>query len=169
MREDGWVIRLDPEDWTIVNTEDTGGPNHYGVKLWSGAGYFLSPYSVWADDEMDALTLVAEWCADNAPGMIVKAQEVYNTLEEHIASFISKDPESFGMSEEEIEDKSDKAICGMLYNKDRSAYYDLKDKVWEDEYMDEWVTETENPDIYVRTENMWVSPWPEDYPSPEDE
>ena len=165
MREDGWIMRLDPDDWTIVNTERDGGPRHYGVKLWSGAGYMLSPYSVWADNEMDALTIVAEWCADHEPGMIVTAKEVHEQMEENMAEVIRKNPRRFGMSDA-VEDMSDKDICDRLFKEDRNSYWELYEKVWNDEYMYEWVTETENPDIYVRSENMWVSPWPDDYPSP---
>lgn len=165
MREDGWIMRLDPDDWTIVNTERDGGPRHYGVKLWSGAGYMLSPYSVWADNEMDALTIVAEWCADHEPGMIVTAKEVHEQMEENMAEAIRKNPRRFGMSDV-VDDMSDKEICDRLFKEDRNSYWELHEKVWNDEYMYEWVTETENPDLYVRSENMWVSPWPDDYPSP---
>ncbi len=167
MREDGWIASFDPEDWTVVNTEDDGGVHHYGVKLWPGAGYFVSPYSVWADDEMDAITLVAEWCEEHEPGMIVTAKEVHDVMEEHMARRIEKDPETFGLSADDVDGKSDKVICGMLFDKNRSAYWDLHEEVWNDEAMYEWVTETENPDLYVRSENMWVSPWPKDYTLPE--
>lgn len=168
MREDGYMWRADPDDWTVVNTEEDGGVKHYGVKLWPGAGYFFSLYSVWADDEMDALTTVAEWCKKHEPGMVVTAKEVHERMEEEMAKKISENPEDFGMTEDDVENKSDKAICDKLFKENRGGYWDLWDAVWQDEYMYEWVTETENPDLYVRSENMWVAPWPKDYPSPEE-
>lgn len=149
------------EDWTEVNTSEDGGIHHYGVKLWPGAGYWLTLYSVWADNPMDALTIVAEWCDKHEPGMIVRAEEVHDQVEEYMAEEIKKDPSKYGLEEDQVNGKSDKAICDMLYKEDRDAYFVLEEFVWNDNAMYEWVTETDNSDLYVRSENLIILDWPD--------
>jgi hypothetical protein len=69
---------------------------------------------------------------------------------------------------EDIDSLSDKKICNILYKKDLNTYKELESEVWETGYIQDWVTETNNPELFVYSENMWVSPWPDNYPSPEE-
>lgn len=163
----GWTA--DPEDWTIVNTKEDGGDTHYGVKLWGGAGYFLSLYSVWADSMEEALTLVGEWCEKHEPGMIIRGSQVQEEIEDGIADIIEEDPEKYGFTEEQIDDLEDSKICELLRQKDLDKYWELYDKSFQDNNIDEWAFQTENPDIYLYSENLFIDEWPDDYPSPDED
>lgn len=163
----GWTA--DPEDWTVVNTKEDGGDTHYGVKLWGGAGYFLSLYSVWADSMEEALTLVGEWCEKHEPGMIIRGDQVQKVIEDGMADIIEEDPEKYGFTEEQIDDLEDEKICELLRQKDLDAYWELYDKSFQDNYIDEWAFQTENPDIYLYSENLFIDEWPDDYPSPDED
>lgn len=168
-RNTEWSIELDPEDWEIVNTSKDGGSTHYGVKLWSGAGYMLTPYSVWADSMEDALTLVGEWCEKHAPGMIITADRVFEEIEDGMVEIIKKDPEKYGFTEDEVESESNKKLISSLQKRDRDLYWNLREQSEQENYIDEWAYPTENPDIYLWAENLWIDKWPKDYPSLEDE
>lgn len=168
-RNTEWSFELDPEDWEIVNTSKDGGSNHYGVKLWSGAGYMLTPYSVWADSMEEALTLVGEWCEKHAPGMIITADRVFEEIEDGMVEIIKKDPEKYGFTEDEVESESNKKLISSLQKRDKDLYWNLREQSEQENYIDEWAYPTENPDIYLWAENLWIDKWPKDYPSLEDE
>lgn len=158
-------VEVDPEDWEVVNTSRDGGSKHYAVKLWGGAGYFLTPYSVWADSIEEALTLVGEWCAEHAPGMILTSDRVYEEVEDCMVKIIEKNPEKYGFTEDDIDSKSNNALISDLQKRDRNLYWGLMEQAEEDCYIDEWAYQTENPDIYLYAENLWADEWPENYPS----
>ena len=165
MHENGWQWIADPEDWEIVNTAKNGGSTHYGVKLWCGSGYVLDLFSVWADDEDDALCTVAEWCAKHQPRDVVTRERVDEEMKRNIVEEVRKDPSKFDF--DDVDDMSDNDI--MLALKKRKDFWDIYDDVWEDNYMYEWVTPLDgNADLYVRSENLFIQEWPDDCPAPEE-
>ena len=160
MKKEGWGWTADPEDWTEVNTEEDGDI-HYGVKLWPGAGYWLYLYSVWADDAGDALNRVAEWCAENEPGMVIKPEDAEEDINYIIGSNINDDPEAFGFTEEEAEELSNKELVEKLREKNQDVFWQAEDDALEElgyALMDE-------AGVYVRLENLFIDRWPEDYVS----
>lgn len=156
-----WNV-ANPDEWITVNTKSNGGENHYGVKLWSGKGYSLSLYSVWADSEDEALTIVGEWCAKHDPKMVISEREVFERQEEWIARLVEKTPEKFGLDEELVSDMYPSEICQYLKEVDKDEWYSLMDEALD--AQSDWVYPTENPDIYLRSENLFVNIWPSDYP-----
>lgn len=159
---------LEPEDWTIVNTKENGGDNHYGVKLWSGAGYYVEPYSVWADGEWDALNRVAEYCKEKEPGMVVSHDAIYQDMVYYMGKEIEKNPEEYGYTEEQLETAVDEDIVKDLEKRDNSKYWELWGKVWSDSGLEEMYTTVDDPTVFLRSENLGIVDWPDDYPSPED-
>ena len=155
MRENDWGWLADPEDWSQVNTKN-GGSTHYGVKLWCGYGYMLDLYSVWADSPEDALDIVAEWCRDNQPSDIVQKNRVDEEMIKNIVSYVRE------YHIIQIDDTmSDEEIMDILSR--REDFGDIYDTVWYSNYMNEWVTPVGDGDIYVRTENLFIDKWPDNY------
>lgn len=67
---------LDDEDYMCVNPEDSDSYNNcYVVKIWSGNGYHLSCYKVYANHEQEALEKCVAWLEDNDPSML--QDEIY--------------------------------------------------------------------------------------------
>lgn len=167
-KESSFGSEFNPEDWNIVNNSSDGS-NHYAVKLWGGAGYMLEPFSVWADNEMEALTLVAEFCEKNMPGLIIRAEDVFKEIEDGVVKIIEEDPEKYGFTEGDMDNLSNKKIISDLKENNRELYWKLCDQSERDNYIDEWAFSTENPDIYLYSENLWIDKWPDDYPSLEED
>ena len=159
------VWELEPEDWNVVNTEDSNNTHHYGVKVWSGRGYKIEPFSVWAESPEDALSIVGDWCKENATSLVIPEEEVTSEINNWMVDEISKNPEEYGVTEDDL-DLDDQEICDIVYDKDVDSYWVLRDKVCEENHLDEWIYETDNG-VYLRAENLFVEDWPNDYPDPE--
>lgn len=167
-KNESFETGLKPEDWTIVNTKEDGGDNHYGVKLWSGAGYYLEPYSVWADNEWDALNIVAAYCKEEEPGMVVSHDVIYQDMVYYMGKEIEENPEEYGYTEEQIENSVDEDIVKDLEKRNKTKYWELWEKIWGESGLEEMYVSVDDPTVFLRSENLSIKEWPDDYPSPED-
>lgn len=156
VRNERSVDGLKPEGYTIVNTEDDGN-NHYGVEL--SSGYFSELYSVWAYDETEALSRVAEYCKEKEPGMIVSYDEIYQDMIYYMGKEIEENPEEYGYTEEQLEDSIDEDIVKELEKRDNSKYWELWDKVWINSGAEEMYITVDDPTVFMRSDSVVIRDW----------
>lgn len=92
-----WNNKYEKHDYNWVNDEE-GGRHCYLLKIWSGKGYLLTPFIIFADDEETALERAIAYCEKNNFDDLLQDDDVDN---------YKKELEEEGLSQEEIEDKID--------------------------------------------------------------
>ncbi len=93
-----WNNKYEKSDYNWVN-KDEDGKQCYLIQIWSGKGYILSPFVVFADDEESALERTVAYCEKNDFPDLIQDEDVES---------YKKELESEGKSEEEIEDEISK-------------------------------------------------------------
>ena len=65
----GW--KLEEDDYVDVNSDQEEYYNKcYIVRIWSGSGYILPAYKVYANNEEEALEITVAWLEKNEPDML---------------------------------------------------------------------------------------------------
>lgn len=65
----GWS--LEKEDWVDINSDQSESYNKcFSVRIWTGKGYYLPAYKVYANNEEEALEICVAWLEKNEPDML---------------------------------------------------------------------------------------------------
>lgn len=154
-----WDMMATPEDWEIVNTNEDGRfDKHYGFKVWPLAGYFVDLFSVYGDNEEDAINILLDYLKENNYPNCFTDDKIYNDYVSELGFEAKRNPEEYGLTKEQVEDLSEEDVFDLLDEDIKGDFFS--------NFLGSYV-QNDDGNIFVFSDNFEILDWPKDYPAPE--